>query len=218
MLISRLKQKGIVLGTLVILTGLTTGSAMALNLQNNSPTERIHIASYLDTFTNQELASGASLILEGTVLEIHPATWNTPSGRMPKDIKLNDIVYTDVSIKIDTILKGTPKSNDVVTVRVYKGEIPGEFAFSSDTEADFSNNEKVLLFLMEDDSIYNKDKSQNHYVIMGQYQGKYTVEQKKVSNFKSTLDTKSIYEVIEKHKDDPTPEILVKQEGAELEK
>jgi len=210
-------NKRIALGTIVILAGITIGSVMAVNAHNNSAIERIHIAPYLDTFTDEDLAAGASLILEGTVLKIEPSKWNTDAGKKPKDILLNDIIYTDVKIKVDTPLKGDSDSDDVVTVRVYKGEIPGQFAFSSDTEPDFSKNEKVLLFLMEDDSIYNKDKSLDHYVVMGQYQGKYTIEKRKVSNFRSTLDTSSIHNIIEKHKNDPTPEILIKQEGPEFE-
>lgn len=206
-----------VLGTIVILAGLTAGSVMAVNLQSTPYPERIHIASYPDTFTEQDLAAGASVILEGTVESIKPAKWNTESGKKPQNIQLDDIIYTDVKVKIDTLLKGNPNSNDVITVRLYKGEIPGEFAFGSDTEADFSKNEKVLLFLMEDDSIYNKDKTSDHYVIMGQYQGKFTLNKQKALNAKSTMSTNSLYEIIEKHKNDPTPEILLKQEGTEFE-
>lgn len=94
----------------------------------------------------------------------------------------------------------------------------------ADYEASFTEDEEVVLFLIVDDSLKNKDGSTDHYITLGNYQGKYEVSDSKSKVFiqgkadKKVSSLENLLEKIEDHKNDPLPPQLAESDEPDLEK
>lgn len=153
-------------------------------------------------YTDEELSSMSSLIIEGEVTSIDKAKWNSPDGKEPLNMTGDDILYKDNIIKVTKALKGNP--GQVVRVRTYGGEdltAKNVKYIQCDSFGSFSVGEKVVLFLITDDTTYNKSKSKDFYMLTGLSQGKCLINNDKVKNSNGTKLKSELYDVIEKNKD-----------------
>lgn len=201
---------GIGLGMAAFLGGFVVNQ----QLSHDSSKIGIHIAGSPIIYTKEEMSATANLILSGEVMEVLPARWNTGNGEQPEEITGDFTIYHDVIIKPKKVYKGdTSKEN--VTVRVYEGKIPGGMMVESEQEPEFTKEENVLLFLAYDDGHYNTAKSQDFYVTVGMFQGKYTLKGTSVKNKKEKLDVENLENTIEKHKKDRKPSWQEKEPGFE---
>ncbi|SMB95799.1 hypothetical protein SAMN00808754_1323 [Thermanaeromonas toyohensis ToBE] len=167
--------------------------------------DAIRVSGAIARITPEELAASSPLIIEGTVSSILPAQWNTSDGKEPNTISEGDIIYHDVLIDVNEILKGS-LTEKPLRVRVYEGNVPdGKTikARQSEGEPKFSLHERVLLFLTYDDSPYNKSRVRNYYITRGMFQGKFTISDGQASNTMDSFNLEVLRKIIEEHKNDP---------------
>lgn len=90
----------------------------------------------------EELAAGATLVAEGTVVSVTSLRAGDPRAG----------IVTDVQIALAEVLKGGPAAaGEVVTVRHLGGELPGEdLGLRVSDQPSFTLNERALLFLAPD--------------------------------------------------------------------
>jgi len=106
-------------------------------------------------------------------------------GYDPVYYRDNQIIYTDVIIKVDKYLYGDIQS-EKIAVRINGGRI-GNQILIADNEADFSEGENVLLFLFRDPNyemtpVPEGIEAQAYYRTMRLFQGKFTINGDKASN------------------------------------
>ncbi|SFM47137.1 hypothetical protein [Methanolobus profundi] len=131
----------------------------------------------IEEVSYEYLSRKSDLIIAGTVKEILPGKWNTIDGKRPhnssNDLEWYDVIYTDVVITVDEYLKSSSATDEVV-VRVFTGTVDGDVS-TADYEPSFQTEEKVFLYLIEDDWEYTKDLGPEHYFVTGSAQGKLTI-------------------------------------------
>ncbi|WP_217556067.1 hypothetical protein [Paenibacillus sp. GbtcB18] len=171
------------------------------------PDDTIVIAGQLPNYSKEEMASTSPVIIKGVVSSIGEAKWNTPDGLEPKEIKFSDVIYHDVKIKVDKVLKGSP--SEYVNVRVYEGEVPAGKTIrkvESEGEPQFNLNENVLIFLDNDDTAYSKSKEKDHLITRGMFQGKFSLKNGKAENRKETLTEQELTTTISSYKNNKWPD------------
>ncbi|MFA4958147.1 MAG: hypothetical protein WC556_14355 [Candidatus Methanoperedens sp.] len=148
---------------------------MALISSSNSTNTPITIKSSnlwdSNVLNASYLAKGSDTIAMGKVKEVLPSKWNTPDGKRPIEIK-NDIIYTDVIIEVEQYLKNPQASKDI-TVRTLGGTV-GIDSMVAEDEPKFEPNEKVILFLTNEDTITGKI-GEPHLKVQGGMHGKFTI-------------------------------------------
>jgi len=197
---------------LVTIFGLTigyNGYKFIKSKGNGSKVDTIVMSGRLADFSEEDLSAGSSLIVEGKVSSILPSKWNTIDGKEPANITGDDIIYHDVLVDVNKILKGTLNGDKKsVKVRVFEGEIsqsPTIKKVIDNSSPKFIQGEEVLLFLSPDSSNYNRTKANDHYIVSGKYQGKYTIKDEIAKRSDKSLKITDLYEKINKHKNDPVP-------------
>ncbi|MGG4440279.1 hypothetical protein [Brevibacillus fortis] len=218
-----INKKAIAIGLLAFSFSLGFGlNIYSQSLVSGNVTE-INRHGLVPRYSIEELAAGSQLIIKGTIVDIDKDKWNTEDGGLPEEIGVSDSIYKDVSVEIDEVLKGNQEKGDIVVVRMYGGEI-NNTVIRADYEASFTEDEEVVLFLIEDDSLKNKEGSTNYFVTLGNYQGKYEVSDSKSKVFiqgnadKKVSSLEDLLEKIEDHKNDPLPPQLVESDEPDLEK
>ncbi|ODV49799.1 hypothetical protein C7960_0605 [Methanohalophilus euhalobius] len=161
-----------------ILSIALVGMALANDFSTNENVG-ITIESHaeLESVSHEYLKNESDVILTGTVTEILPSKWNTIDGKRSSksvhDLKWHDMIYTDVVVAVDEYHKN-PLNKKEVVVRIFSGTV-GKDSFVLDSEPSFSLNEKVFLYLVEDNWEYTKNMGPKHYFVLGSMQGKYTL-------------------------------------------
>jgi len=169
-----------------------TSSVLYLhNIQKKTQPTSMRISGSIPYYAPNELSGLADLIVEGNVVSISPGRWNTNDGKKPDKISINDIIYQEISINVQNVLKGTTNVDSVLKVYSHEGTDESGFSVFSDAEPKFTVGENVLLFLSKDNTIYNKLKSNDHYVVTGLILGKYDIKNGIATN-EYTKDKKSI--------------------------
>ncbi len=126
--------------------------------------------------THEDLSNHSDMIVIGTVKEILPSKWNTIDGKRPNNTDSFSpfcFIYTDIVVNVNKYLKN-PLSSKEVTVRVDGGTV-GNDRLIVDEEPSFKTGEKVLLYLMKDDSPGTKGIDPEHFKVTGALQGKFTL-------------------------------------------
>lgn len=163
----------LILGTLA----LSDSSDDNIKIANNGEEPLfIPISSSIEKCTHEDLNNYSDVIVIGTVSEILPGKWNTIDGNRPdkanSEFNQGDLIYTDIIINVDKYLKNPLPSKEIV-VRVIGGTV-GNDTVTSDVEPNFKPDEKVLLYLAKDISPIT-NIGQEHFLVTGSLQGKYTL-------------------------------------------
>jgi hypothetical protein len=168
------KLRAVLISLLVCL--VFTSSVLYLHyVQKKIQPISLKISGSIPYYTPNELSGLADLIVEGNVASISPGKWNTSDGKKPNKISLNDIIYREVSVNVKNVLKGTINVDSVIKVYSHEGIDESGFSVYSDAEPKFTEGEDVILFLSKDNTIYNKSKSSDHYIVTGLILGKYDI-------------------------------------------
>lgn len=128
--------------------------------------------------TPSERFRGTPLIVQGTVAEVHPSRWNTPDGQLPPgttaaNISFDSAIYTDYTIAVDRVLRGTLAS-ETVRVRTLGGQV-GPDSYREDFDARFAQGQRVLLLLGPDQDPLTERVGPEHYEVAYGFRGKYEV-------------------------------------------
>lgn len=136
--------------------------------------------SLLEKYDINKLISMSDNIIIGEVNTILPSRWNSPDGKRP--ININDgkpyVIYTDNNIKIEESLKGSLETPTIL-VRTLGGRVEND-GQSVEDQPSYSTGEKVLIFLKKDNNFKTKDFGDEHFVTVGQMQGKIPIVQNNV--------------------------------------
>lgn len=152
----------------------------------------------------EKLIQDSPVIIQGHVKSIGANKWNTLDGEEPKKISENDIVYSDAIVEVDKVFKGNVSDGKTIIVRVYKGENKKLFGESKDDKKPrLSENENVVLFLINDKSIYNILNSNDYYVINGLAKGKFTLINGYAKSIFYSLSEQEFYKAIQNNKTSP---------------
>lgn len=149
------------------------------------------------------MSSMASDIIKGKVLSISDSKWNTLDEKQHSKINFEDMQYKEVLINPEQTYKGSIKNDSTIKIRVYGGtyEQDGQkYEVFTDVTPQFSKDESVILFLAYDDSPYNKNKSNDYYVVLGSRQGKYKVNGEQLETTDRNIGKKDLESIIEKYK------------------
>ncbi|MGB9927935.1 MAG: hypothetical protein ACPK85_05965 [Methanosarcina sp.] len=143
--------------------------------ENYSEGFGIDICINFEPYTHEELSKYSDTIVIGTVKETLPPKWNTANGKQPNksitELGSENVIYTDIIIDVDEYLKN-PLSSKELIVRVIGGSI-GNVNMTTHAEPNFSNGEKVLLYLKKDVSPYTKNIGPEHFIVTNFYQAKF---------------------------------------------
>lgn len=173
---------------LVAVLGILAGNQIySKYLTNKASTEPDTIirTSIVEHLSEDTLANDSQIIIEGDIKELLPSKWNTKDGKEPEGVKDDDTIFTDNLVEVTKVIKGEVKIGDVLKVRTNAGEIDTSKKIKvirSDSDANFSKGEKVLLFLTYDNSGFNKNKSKDYFALTGGIQGKYTISSDKIKD------------------------------------
>jgi hypothetical protein len=153
----------------------------------------------IEALNYEYLTENSDVILIGTVKEILPSKWNSVDGKRPHDsvdeFEWYDMIYTDIVITADEYLKN-PLPDDEVIVRVFTGTV-GNDVSTDDYGASFQPDEKVFLYLIEDEWEYTKDLGPDHYFTLGSIQGKLTLtDDGNAVGVHGTISQKELVEMI----------------------
>ncbi|MHB1421334.1 MAG: hypothetical protein ACYCX4_17430, partial [Bacillota bacterium] len=152
------------------------------------------------------LSAKSSVIVEGTVSKVLPTRWNTDEGKEPDAFSGNDMIYQDTIINVSSVLKGEISANQPIIVRTYGGEYQAgkniKAVLNEDSYGKFSEGENVILFLILDDTNYNRNHSTNYYILTGMNQGKYLINGNEVKNPHGPKDKNTLLDTISKHKNE----------------
>lgn len=136
--------------------------------------------SMLEKYDIKKLISMSDNIVIGDVSDVLPSRWNTQDGKRP--INTNDgkpyVIYTDNNIKIEESLKGSLGTSTIL-VRTLGGTVDRD-GQSVEDEPSYSVNEKLLIFLKDDNNFKTKDFGDKHFVTVGNIQGKISILQNNV--------------------------------------
>ncbi|ACV62622.1 hypothetical protein Dtox_1768 [Desulfofarcimen acetoxidans DSM 771] len=172
---------------------------------NQKGANALHVEYTIPYMSDEDLAASSPIIIQGIVKSVSSVKWNNPKGLEPSQYTENDMLYRDNIISVSDVLKGDVKGNEI-TVRTYRGDYPqGENIVKIDTGdayGSFSQGESVILFLANDDSNYNKDKSNNYYILKGMNQGKFLITGKTIASVHGSKELNTFKNNIKNHKKD----------------
>lgn len=138
---------------------------------NNESVISSSTGNILEKYSLEKLISMADSIVIGKVTNIAPSKWNTPDGKKPPmDNTNSNIIFTDIYIRVDKYLKN-PQNTEIIIVRVLGGKV-GEDEIKSEDQPSYNLNERVLIFLTKDSDFRTKNIGSEHFVTLGQLQGK----------------------------------------------
>ena len=128
----------------------------------------------IEKYSIEKLVSMSDSIVIGEVANLLPSKWNTPDGQRPVDGSDTPyIIYTDVDIKSREYLKG-PLDATIITVRVLGGTL-GQDQLEVEDQPSYNVNERVLIFLKNDNDPRTKYIGDKHFVTVGLIQGKISI-------------------------------------------
>lgn len=171
-------NKKLVMSILAVLVGAM--GLMGTLLFKNQRREPISIMSHapLVMMSLDDLITQADLIVVGRANTVYPSRWNTPNGKLSKEITVETIspemvIFTDTDFQIDKILKGKVEQPQV-RVRTFGGEVEQDRMIVSGEPSLFSGQD-YLLFLIKDNTGLTADIDPEHFVVLGAIQGVYQI-------------------------------------------
>ena len=138
-----------------------------LNSFFNDEIIQIEINALVEAMTEEEMENRADLIVYGTVKEILPAQWDTPDGSDPSIQTKNMYstegyqLYYDTLIVVEDIYKGELESKEIY-VRSSGGSTD-KVKMICDSSAVYNENDKVILYLFEDNGTRSQNLGPEHY-------------------------------------------------------
>jgi len=127
-----------------------------------------HMSSLLEELTVEELARGASLVIEGRVRR---SNLNPRVAELAEGFRM---VLADHEVEVEKSWKGDATAGIPVRVVTQGGAAPG-LSSSVDGEAALTAGERVLLFLDPLAEVF-RSGPQAPLGVLGGYQGKWTIE------------------------------------------
>jgi hypothetical protein len=210
-------MKKIIAASIVISLLIVGGVVFYLNNMNNANTvgapkpapakpKGNEIASMAEfgsypMYVLEDLTKGAELIVKGTVKSVSEPRWNNKENRKPDPIRGEDTIYKDTVFEVDKECKGTASSN-TVKVRSSGGRTD-DFELINDMELKLNVGDEAIMFLVHDDSIYNKEKDTEHYVLLGALQAVYSISGSDASNVHESMTVAELEQKIEDYLRNP---------------
>lgn len=158
-------------------SGSSAGNGSVEEFSASNAPRTITVSSCVVYLSPDNLTKDSDIVLTGSVKEILPAKWSTSDGKEPlnpiEDLGLDVVIYRDVVVSVDEYLKNSLSSSEVI-VRVPGGTI-GNFTLDVEDMPSFEPGEKVLLFLGEDMDPATEALSPEHFVVYGNFQGKFSL-------------------------------------------
>lgn len=171
----------------------------------------IQVDSLLPQYNLEDLTNDSELIISGVVVEISDAKWNNIDNKKPEKITGKDTIYRDVTLKVDSIIKGDVSSGSHVTIRTLGGAVDN-FKMEDDSQPELNKGDEVIAFLLNDNTIYNKEKTKDHFIVLGSEQGIYKLSGNEISNSNEKLKLDEFMQKTKSYLLNPKPKINVKSE------
>jgi hypothetical protein len=112
--------------------------------------------AYVPRLSFEEMARRSRLVVTGRVVDVR--SYRAPFG------EAGEVMFTDVTVQIETVLRGTPASAEV-TIQVLGGRIGTAFQHCPESAA-YEKGEKVLVFLREvNGKLWNTGWLQGKYAL-----------------------------------------------------
>lgn len=180
----------------------------AKNFRNSTSSHKevdaiVEHASYA-YYSLEDLSNGAEIVLEGTVKDISSPRWNNERNRKPETITGSDTIYKDSILIVNSVYKGVIPEVETVKVRTFGGKTE-DFEIINEPDIKFNVGEKVVVFLIPDNTIYNKDKEKGHYILLGALQGAYKVSDDEISNIHGKMKLNDFELKVQSHIKNPRP-------------
>lgn len=141
----------------------------------------------------EDLTSKADIIVQGKIQKIDEPKWNTLSGNKPDSITSEDMIYTDIYLKVDYIVKGDITQDKIIPIRTFCGKT-NDFEIVNSSFPQVIKGEGITVFLINDNTIYNKDKKKDHYILLGAEQGLYRNINNEISNVHEKMSNQEFKE------------------------
>ena len=154
------------------------------------------VSSTMLLYDTDMLSERASYIVEGTVSNISRTMWSTPDGKKPEKIHVSSITYCDMTVIVTQVYKGEQKNTELL-VRMYGGTDSG-ITFPGNPSKEFKEGDTVLLYLIEDNSIYNAENKSDHMTLVGFEQGAMRVQNGMATNVHGEYSTGMLREKAKK--------------------
>jgi len=116
--------------------------------------------------TLAELSDGSTDIIRGNVVSIESFYLDTEKTK----------IFSSIHIQVVETYKGVHKTNNIIEIVRYGGDIGEKHTFSPD-EARFTKGENTILFLRE----YTSKQFGLNYAVYGMGQGKFNIQEEFVS-------------------------------------
>ncbi|MDA8226708.1 MAG: hypothetical protein M0T74_03215 [Desulfitobacterium hafniense] len=152
----------------------------------------------------EQLTNDSELVIRGVVEKVSEPKWNNKENNTPEKLTMLDAIYKDVTLKVNDVLKGTPPEKKSVKVRVIGGKV-GDFTVVNENQPLFTLKDEIILFLAKDNTMFNKEKTQDHYILVGSTQGLYSITGEKASNVHEELDLGEMNKKIQEYILNPNP-------------
>lgn len=150
------------------------------------PVCRVTEQEDVQILTPEQLHEMAELVVVGRVQKIYEPRWNNPENLQPASIRERDVIYTDYSIEISSVLKSRENDDipglEEVCLRSYEGTVNG-FSVIDNTQVVLSEGNDIIAYLCRDTTNFN-DKgrmNQAHYIPAGNGQGIFVQRQQDAS-------------------------------------
>ena len=113
----------------------------------------------------------------GIVSAINESRWNTPDGKLPPHITIENItadyvIYTDVVFTPNMVLKGSP-TPDKLRIRTFGGQVGSDRMTVAAEE--LVPDQQYILFLVKDTGL-TASVGPEHYIVFGSIQGVYEIK------------------------------------------
>ena len=203
--ISLLIVSGVVLYMNNMNTANTVGAPnpMPANPKGNEIVSIVESGSYA-MYSLADLTNEAELIVKGTVKSVSEPRWNNQKNSKPDPIRGDDTIYKETVFEVDKEYKDAAGSN-MVKVRSFGGRT-ADFEIIDSMEFRPSVGDKAVVFLVPDNTIYNRENATGHYILLGSLQGVYNINSKDdVSNVHESMTVAELEQKIEDYLRNPKP-------------
>ncbi|NJM39709.1 MAG: hypothetical protein HC853_02505 [Anaerolineae bacterium] len=147
--------------------------------------------------TNSKFAAAKSdFVVLGTVSKIGPARWSTGDGKRPLNPHLPTnihSIFTPITIRIDEQIKGPQISQVEIQILAPFGSIDGDIYVTDDPRYEFTEGEKVLIYLKNVPSPPHEDlrrsMGETIWAIMERYTATSTQDQ---TSYSSKYETRKL--------------------------
>lgn len=187
---------------LLLLTYALSTLVVTLKTHANSDREPITITSHamVESRSLPSLAKDAKYIIIGSVSNVYQSRWNTLDGTLSPETTVANIppdyiIFTDVEITVDEVLKGKPQQS--IRVRMFGGTVEQD-SLTVSGGVQLVPGEKYVLFLIDDDAL-TATVGPDHYLVAGAIQGSYTIRSDEAVSPIQTLKLGELLRIIKQN-------------------